>query len=331
MDSVSLRIEAVGRYLPQQVVTAAEMDERLGVPDGWVLGKTGVAERRWVDGESLLDMAAAAVENALERTDVTLEDVDLLLYAAATPHQAIPDTAALLQRSLGLGSSGIKAFSVHSTCLSFLAALDIAASHIESGRHRTVLIAGAEIGSLGIDFHEPESAALLGDMATAVVVTATPEREGSRLRSFVFRTYGEGADLCRVEGGGANKHPLFPSTKEEDNLFHMDGPKVFRMAHLLFPPVLDAALVEAAITKEDIEVVIPHQASLPAVRSIQRAFGIADEKVVINLDRYGNCLAASLPGAMYDAIALGMVERGDTVLIAGTGAGLSLAAAVLTW
>jgi 3-oxoacyl-[acyl-carrier-protein] synthase-3 len=111
----------------------------------------------------------------------------------------------------------------------------------------------------------------------------------------------------------------------------MDGPKVFRMAYRLFPPVLDEALAEAGIIKEEIDVVIPHQASLPAIRSIQRAFGIADEKVVINLDRYGNCLAASLPGAMYDAIALGMVERGHTVLLAGTGAGLSLAAAVLTW
>jgi 3-oxoacyl-[acyl-carrier-protein] synthase-3 len=331
MGPVSVRIAAVGRYLPQRVVTAAEMDERLHVPEGWVLSKTGVAERRWVDGESPLVMAVAAVEDALKRTNVTLGDIDLLMYAAATPHQLIPDTAALLQRSLGLGSSGIKAFSVHSTCLSFLTALDIAASQIESGRHRTVLIAGAEVASLGIDFQEPESAALLGDMATAVVVTATPERERSRLRSFVFRTYGDGADLCRLEGGGANKHPSFPSTKEEDNLFHMDGSKVFRMAYRLFPLVLDKALGDAAIAKEDIDLVIPHQASLPAVRSIQRAFGIPDEKVVINLDRYGNCLAASLPGAMYEAIASGMVERGDTVLLVGTGAGFSLAAAVLTW
>ncbi len=302
MEPVSLRIEAVGRYLPRQLFTAAEMDERLGVSEGWVLRKTGVAERRWVDGESPLSMATAAVLDALEHTTLTIEDVDLLLYAAATPHQAIPDTAALLQRSLGLGSSGIKAFSVHSTCLSFLAALDIAASHIESGRHRTVLIAGAEVGSLGIDFHEPESAALLGDMATAVVVAATPEREDSRPRSLVFRTFGEGADLCRLEGGGANKHPSFPSTKEEDYLFHMDGPRVFRIAYRLFPPVLDEALADAAVIKEDIDVVIPHRpvsrqsgrSSAPSGLPMRRSLSTSIDMEIVLLPRFqGRCTTPS--------------------------------------
>ncbi len=325
-----MRIASVGRYLPERVVTAAELAEHIGVTEDWIIERTGVVERHWVNGETPAEMAAAAAREAFELGAVSPDDIDLIIHASATPHQFIPDTASLVQRELGLGMSGVKSFSVHSSCLSFLTALDIAASHIALGRHSRVLITTAEVGSVGIDFSEPESAALLGDMATAVLVTATGPGEGSELRSLVHRTYGDGADLCRIEAGYA-KHPLDPSTKPEDYLFHMEGPAVFRMAYRLFPPIIFEALETAGVTLQDIDLVIPHQASLLAVRSIQRALGVRDDQIILNLDRFGNCVAASLPGAMYDAVESGMVGRGDTVLLAGTGAGLSLAAAVMTW
>lgn len=329
MAPIPMSIDAVGRYLPSRVVTAAEMAERLDVDEEWILSKTGVAERRWVTDETPLDMAVAAAEDVFTRAAIDATDIDLLIHASATPHQMIPDTAALLQRELGLGLSGIKAFSVHSTCLSFLSALDIASAFIATGRHQRILVTSSEIGSAGIDMTEPESGALLGDMATAVLLSGEPDGDSS-LRSLVLKTYGDGADLCRLEAGYA-KHPLKTDTTPQDYMFHMDGPRVLAMAFQLYPPIVLEALQIAGVGVADIDVVVPHQASLLAVRSIQRALGMRDDQVILNIDKVGNCVAASLPGALFDAIDGKHLERGDTVLLAGTGAGLSMAAAVLTW
>ncbi len=324
-----MRIQSVGRYLPERVVTAKEVAERIGVEESWILERAGVAERRWANDETPVEMAASAVKDCFERTETRLEDVDLIIHASATPQQFIPDTAALLQRELGLGRSGVKSFSVHATCLSFMTALDIADSFIALGRHGNVLITSAEIASKAIDFSEPESACLLGDMATAVLVSGSPGEE-SNLRSMVMRTYGDGADLCQIEAG-AVKHPLAASTKPSDYLFHMDGPELMRFALEFFPPIIGEAVVTAGLGFDDIDLVIPHQASLLAIRTMQRALGASDDQIVVNIDRVGNCVAASLPGALYDAIGEGRVDRGDTLLFAGTGAGLSMAAAVITW
>jgi len=324
-----LKIEAIGRYLPSRIVTAADIADQLGVTEKWIVDRTGVAERRWVTDETPLDMALAATKDALVKASIDAEDIDLIVYASATPHQLIPDTSTLLQRELGLGESGTKTFSLHSTCLSFMTALDVASAFIATGRHQRILIASAEIGSAGIDKSEPESGALLGDMSTAVLVTADVEGTSS-LRSLIQRTYGIGADLCRMEIGYA-RHPLRVPTTPQDYMFHMDGPEVFRMAHRLFPPIIEEAVANADMTLDDIDLVVPHQASLGAIRSIQRSLGIDDDRVVINIDKYGNCVAASLPGALYEAVEDGRLQRGNTVLLAGTGAGLSMAAAVLTW
>lgn len=324
-----LRITSVGRYLPLRVVTAAEMSETLGVSEEWILKRTGVAERRWVTDETPLDMAVAASNDAIKRSPVEIDDIDLIIYASATPHQLIPDTSALLQRELGLGRSGVKSFSIHSTCLSFFSSLDVVSAYLESERHSHALITSAEIGSAGVDTTEPESGALLGDMATAVIVSKDDSMQ-SRLRSLVLRTYGDGADLCRMEVGFA-KHPMKTATTPEDYMFHMDGPQVFAMAYELFPPIVVEALQTAGVGVEDLDLVVPHQASLLAVRGIQRALGMTDDQVVLNIDKVGNCVAASLPGALFDAVEQKRVKRGDTILLAGTGAGLSMGAAVLDW
>lgn len=329
MTGQGLRVDAVGRYLPPRVVTAAEMSDLLGVTEDWILKRTGVAERRWVTDETPLDMAVAAVNDVVARSEDGLDGVDLIIYASATPHQLIPDTSALLQRELGLGRTGVKSFSVHTTCLSFFSALDIVAAYMAAGTHRRALVVSAEVGSAGIDITEPESGALLGDMATAVLLSANGE-SGSELRSLVLKTYGDGADLCRMEAGFA-KHPMKTETKPEDYMFHMDGPKVFALAYELFPPIVMEALDRAEVSVSDITLVVPHQASLLAVKAIQRALGVTDEQVILNIDKVGNCVAASLPGALFDAVEEKRIERGDTVLLAGTGAGVSMGAAVLTW
>jgi len=306
------------------------MDQLLGVSSGWVEKRTGVSQRHWVADETPVFMAAAAARDALKRSGLEACDIDLIIYAAASPQQFIPDTASLVQRELGLGNSGTKAFSIHSTCLGFLTALDVAATYIEAGKHQRILITGAEIASVGLDMNSPESAALFGDMGTAAVVSAA-RGTGSVLGSLVFETYGDGADLCRISGGGPHWLQDPPERGHEDSVFRMDGPAVFRLAIKYFPSLLDRALQIAGVEQSDIDILVPHQASLHGLRAIPRKWGFPDDRVMVNIGRFGNCISCSLPSALFDALEQGRIKRGDTVMLAGSGAGVSLAAAVLTW
>jgi 3-oxoacyl-[acyl-carrier-protein] synthase-3 len=326
-----VKISGMGRYLPERVVTAAEIEEMAKLPAGWVEGKTGVSERRWVNGESTSFMGAQAAREAISNANMKLDDIDLIINASFTPVMAIPDSSCFLHRELGLERSGVPSFSIHATCLSFLRALDTAAALIATGRHRNVLIVSAEVGSIGLNFDEPESAALFGDMAVAAIVTPTPQDEASALLTSRFETYSQGADLCVIRGGGTYRHPNAQHTKREDNLFHMDGPQVFRLAHRYVPNFMEELRPGLSSGLGTISRVVPHQASMFAIASMQRTLGIPDEAVVINVNKYGNCIAASIPGALYEAVGDGRITRGDEILLVGTGAGFAIGGTILVY
>ncbi|MBI3118205.1 MAG: ketoacyl-ACP synthase III, partial [Candidatus Hydrogenedentes bacterium] len=230
MQTIPLKIVGVGRYLPARVVPNAEVEARCGLRAGWIERKTGVRERRWVVHETSSQMAAWAAEEALADAGMKAGEIDLILNASGTPEQVIPDTGALIQRELGLGNSGIPSFTIHATCLSFLMALDVAANYLALGRYQRILIACADIASCALNFKEPESSVLFGDAAGACVVTRTPPGEDSALLAAYFATYGEGASLTELRGGGSRRHPNNPLTRPADALFHMEGPRVYRMA-----------------------------------------------------------------------------------------------------
>jgi 3-oxoacyl-[acyl-carrier-protein] synthase-3 len=325
-----LKIAGLGRYLPPRVVTSAEVEERAGLPAGWIERKTGVRERRWVETESNSSMGARAAEEAVADAGLKLGDIDLIVNASGSQEQAIPDGGPLLQRELGLAGTGVSCFSLHATCLGFVVALDLCASLLATGRYRRILVVCADIGSVGINVEEPESASLIGDAAAAAVVTLPGPGEASCLLAARLETYSEGADLTEIRGGGSRRHPNRPDTKPADNLFHMDGPKVYRLAMERLGGFLEALRPGLSTGLGTIDLVVPHQASLFAVRSLRR-FGIPDDKVVINLDRLGNCIATSIPSALYDAAHDGRLHRGREVLLIGTGAGLSVGGAILVY
>src|SRR5688572_23706618 len=216
MFPLPLKIVGVGRYLPERVVPSSEVETLCGLPAGWIERRSGVRERRWVSGETNASMGAAAAREAVAAAGLALTDIDLILNASGTPEQAIPDGGPLIQRQLGLGASGIASLSVHATCLSFLAALDMSANLLATGRYHNILIVSAEIGSVGINVREPESASLMGDAAAAVVVTRTLEGESACLLAARLETYGDGADLTAIRGGGSRRHPNHADTRPED-------------------------------------------------------------------------------------------------------------------
>ncbi len=330
MADLPLKILGMGRYVPSRVVTNPEVEALCGLPAGWIERRTGVRERRWVTDETASFMGARAAQAAVEAAGLAWEDIDLIINASGTPEQAIPDGGPLIQRQLGLGSSGLACLSVHATCLSFLVALDLSASLLTTGRYRTIVIVTAEIGSVGINPREPESASLMGDAAAAAVVARTPAGEASRLQTARLRTYGAGADLTAIFGGGTRRHPNSPLTRPEDNLFHMDGLQVLRMAIQYSGPFLEELRPGLARGLGGIKLVTPHQPSLMGLKVMQ-SFGWPSEQIVVTLDRFGNCVAASLPLTLYEAISTGRLRRGEEVLLVGTGAGLSIGGAILTY
>ncbi len=329
-DSFPLQIVGLGHYLPSRVVPSSEVEEKCGLKPGWIARKTGVLERRWVNGETSLTMGAAAAREAVENAGIALEDLDLILNASGTQPQAIPDGAHLLQRELGLEGSGITCMSVHTTCLGFLTAMDVAANFLATGRYKTILIVSADIASCGINFDQPESAALFGDAAGAAVVRRTPDGEASAVNAARIESYSEGADYTRVSGGGTIKPPNGEDTSVEDNLFHMEGPRVYRLARKYVGPFLENLRPGLSKGLGTIKQVVPHQASIFAVRALRR-YGVPDERVALTLDRCGNCVAASLPLTLYTAVKEGRIQRGDEFLLVGTGAGLCIGGMILTY
>jgi 3-oxoacyl-[acyl-carrier-protein] synthase-3 len=325
-----LQIIGAGRYVPERVVTAQEVEALCGLKAGWIARRAGVLERRWATGETAVFMGAAAAREAMAAAKLDLNELDLILNASGTVQQAIPDGAALLQRELGLGMSGIPCMSVNATCLSFMVAIEMAASLITTGRYRTILIYSSDVGSIGLNFKEPESASLIGDGAAAVVVRRTPDHESSRLVATHFATYGDGAHLTEIRGGGSARHPTNPNTQPEDNLFHMEGPEVLRLALKHGGALLEGVRPGLSKGMAGVKWVIPHQTSLMGLKALQ-GFGWGAEQIIETLPKYGNCVAASLPMTLYEAIVTGRLQRGDEFLLVGTGAGLSMGAMIVVY
>lgn len=325
-----LKIAGLGRYLPERVVTNDELEALCKLPRGWIEKHNGVCERRWVSGETSSYMGAQAAREALNEAGLELTDIDLILNASGTPEQAIPDTGALIQKQLGLGSSGIPSMSIHATCLSFVAAMDMSASLIASGRYRNILIVSADIGSCGVNPKEAESATLLGDAAAAAVITAAEPGEKSKIHNALMRTYADGAYYTTIMGGGSGKHPNHLDTRFEDNLFHMNGPAVLRMVRKYSADYLEALRPGLSKGLPGIDIVVPHQASKIGLMMLTR-FGWPDEQIMRTIEWLGNCVAASIPVTLYDAVHKGRIKRGDQVLLVGTGAGLSLGGMILTY
>jgi len=317
-------------YLPREVIPAAEYDRLTGLAAGTITSRFGVtARRRAAPDETTSWMAAEAGRLALEDAGWEAGSLDVVISACGVMEQPIPSTAALVQRRLGLGASGIPAFDINATCLSFLLAFDRVLAGFALGEWRRALIVSADISSAALDFSDPEASVLFGDGAAAVAL----EADGPHLRlAHSFRTYGEGADLCRLEAGGTRLRP-------DDGIdhflaharFRMDGPGLFKATARRFPPFLEALLGEAGIAADALDSVLPHQASRPALEHLKRALPEGHAKTVDLYAEVGNLIATSIPFTLNHARHAGLLKSGEHSLIVGTSAGVSLGGAVIRW
>lgn len=316
-----ITITGTGSYLPQTVLASSDIDARLGWPKGDCESRFGIATRHVASpDETSSMMATKAAHAALDMAGRSAADLDMILGACGVMEQPIPSTAALVQDRLGLGRSGIPAFDVNATCLSFLQALDLAAMQIQLGRARCVLVFSSDIASVGLDWNRPEAAAIFGDGAAAVIVEAGG---AGAILSHDFQTYAYAHDACVLAAGGTRINPARGITAGQDR-FQMDGAKAFKIASRYLPRFLRRLMGDAGVGIEDVACVIPHQASALGVTHATRNLRLRPDRVVNIFARIGNQIAASIPTALDHAVRSGKLLRGDTALLIGTSAGISV-------
>lgn len=319
----NLTITGTGSYLPRGVLRSGEIDNRMGWAQGECERRYGIAARHVAAPEETSShMAAEAAGRAMRMAGCGPKDLDLILGACGVMEQPIPSTATLVQDRLGLGRSGIPAFDVNATCLSFLQALDLAWMQVQLGRVRRALVFSSDIASVGLDWNHPEAAAIFGDGAAAVIVEAGGE---GRILAHDFRTYAHGRDACVLEAGGTRINPARGIAPGKDR-FRMDGGRAFRIASRYLPRFLRGLLARAGVQIGDIDCVVPHQASALALRHATRNLRLPQGRVIDIFARIGNQIAASIPTALDHAVRTGRLRRGDNALLLGTSAGISLGA-----
>ena len=316
---MNIKITGHGYYIPPTIETAAQVASKINQTEDWIISRTGVKERR-ISEIDVDQMGAIAAKKAIKNSSPP----DLIINASGVPKQTIPDTSVFIQKELGF--SGIPSFSVHSTCLSFLTAFHTASSLIVSKQYQKILIVSSDRGSIGRNFNEAESAALLGDAAAAVILEPA---SNSKIISYKMETWPEGSLFTQVKGGGTYRHPDNPKTIKKDHYFTMSGPQVYKMARKKVYHMIQEILKENNLTPNDIDFVIPHQASETAIKAYSKFGGFPNNKVMNIIGKYGNCVSASIPLALSIAIQDKKINRGDLIMMIGTGAGLSISSILI--
>lgn len=321
-----VQILATGSYVPQQRVTNEDM-ESWGYDADWIVQRTGIRERRRAaDCEATSDLAVEAARACLDQAGIDAEQVDLILVASMTPDSPSPSTACLVQRRLG---STAPAMDLNAACAGFMYALVTGMQFVRCGTAQRVLVIGADVMSRIVDPDDKKTYPLFGDGAGAVLLGAGSESQG--MTSYLLGSDGSGADLLYVPAGGSREPVNGDVLARKRQFMRMEGRAVFKWAVRTVHDASRRVLDDARIAIEDVSLVIMHQANWRILDAVSCELGIEAERVITNLDRYGNTSAASIPLVLDEVHRAGRLERGDRLLLSGFGAGLAWSAGVLVW
>lgn len=328
---MAFKILSSAAYLPETIVTSSELDKRLNVEQGTCLKRYGVESRHFAnDEETAVYMAGKAIKQVLSQVELTLSNIDLLISASATSHQVLPYNAASILAALN-DDALIASMDVNSSCLSFLSALEVAHCALATGRHHRILIVSSEVSRVGVTYDDPEVSSLFADGAAAFILEADNTSKG--LISSHFKTYPQGYEHCQIKSGGSFLHP---SKTEMDvflagSYFYMDGRKVFKQVASLISGFVEEGLQKSGLSKADIHYIVPHQASHLGLRHIESRLGYEESEMINIISTMGNQVAASIPITLDYLLKNREIKPGTNVMILGTGAGLSLGVAVLSF
>jgi 3-oxoacyl-[acyl-carrier-protein] synthase-3 len=321
-------IIGTGKYVPERILTNKELEAMVETNDEWIVTRTGIKERRLASAqEATSDLALHASLKAIAAAGLTPEDIDLIIVATITPDMFFPSTACLLQDKLGAKKAA--AFDLSAACSGFIYGLATGSSMVANGMYKHVLVVGAETLSRITDYTDRNTCILFGDGAGAVVLG--PVEEGRGFRSFQLGADGSGGELLKVSGGGSRIPASEESILTKQHFIHMAGNDVFKFAVRIMGSVAEEALQKAGLEKDDIDLLVPHQANIRIIQSALNRLNLSEDKAMINLDKYGNMSSASIPVALAEAVEQGRLNEGDKLVLVGFGGGLTWGASVLVW
>ncbi|MBI3880722.1 MAG: ketoacyl-ACP synthase III [Verrucomicrobia bacterium] len=321
-------IAAVGSYVPEKIVTNADLEKIVETTDDWITSRTGIRERRTAAADEFTsDLGTKAALKAMERAGVKPEQIDLIIVATITPDYPFPSTAALVQQKIGAYRAA--AFDIEAACSGFIYALEIGQQFIMSRTYDTVLVIGAEKLSAIVDWTDRNTCVLFGDGAGAAILQNRPGAHG--LLTACMGADGNKADLLLMPGGGSRNPATHDSVNARLHYLRMDGKETFKNAVNAMLAAATEALRRCELDISRIKVVIPHQANLRIIDAVGQRLGVKPDQVFVNLHKYGNTSAASVAIALDEVVQTGRVQRGDLILLVVFGAGLTWGAAVIEW
>jgi 3-oxoacyl-[acyl-carrier-protein] synthase-3 len=321
-------ITALGTHVPERVMTNADLEKIVDTSDEWIRTRTGIERRHVVEpGTPTSAIATLAAQEALRRRGMGAEELDLIVVATVTPDMVFPATACLVQDRLGAKKAW--GFDVSAACSGFAYALTVGAQFVEGGRHRKVMVIGADVMTSIVDFTDRSTCVLFGDGAGAVILE--PREDGTGILDFSHEVDGSGACYLNMPAGGSLRPASHETVDQRLHYVKQQGAHVFKYAVRKFADASEQILLRNDFTGTDVDLFVAHQANIRIIEAAQHRMGLPDSKVVKNIREYGNTTAATIPLALETALGQGKLKRGDLVLLAAVGAGFTVGAVLLRW
>ncbi|NLI33823.1 MAG: ketoacyl-ACP synthase III [Deltaproteobacteria bacterium] len=323
-------VRAVGRYVPERRLTNRDLEKMVDTTDEWIVTRTGIHERRILDpGLGNSYMAVRAARDCLDRAEVEADEIDAVIVGTVTPDMSFPSTACLVQ--MGLGATRAWGFDLSAGCSGFIFSLVNGAQMIESGRHQKVLVIGSDVMSSIIDYEDRNTCVLFGDAAGAVLLEPCPE-EGYGILDYIHRIDGSGGEFLHMKAGGSRRPASLETVKNKEHFVYQEGRQVFRHAVTEMANVSVEIMKRNGLEGKDIALFLPHQANLRIIGASAERMGIEPGKVVINVDRYANTTAATIPLCLYDVVVEEKrVKKDDYLVMSAFGAGFTWGSVLLRW
>ena len=326
------RVIGIGSYLPENILTNQDIEKLCDTTDEWIQKRTGIKQRHNVSpGQGSSDLALPAAQQALEHAGMTPEEVELIVFCTITPDQLAPASASILQGKLG--ATNAAAFDVNAACSGFVNGLAVADGLLCSGKYNNILLIGAEVQSNRMLWHNRDTAILFADGAGALMLKAeeSDDETGPGVLSTHLGSDGAAYEILHLPRGGSSAIFTEENFDKDAYKIHMNGPELFKRAVIQFVKISQEALDANGMTMEDVDLFIPHQANKRIIEAAGERMGIDPDKVVITIDQTGNTTAASIPIAMHQAYQEGRINKGDIILVAAFGAGLTWASGIIRW
>ena len=324
----SIGIIGTGFYVPEKIMTNYDLEKIVDTTDEWIRTRTGIKERRIANIEDATsDIAAKAGLNALKKANIDPKDIDLLILATHFPDHYFPSTACITQNKLGLENA--VCFDLSAACSGSIYSLFVAESMMKNSNYKTAMIIGTEIFSRTVDWEDRNTCVLFGDGAGAIIIKK--DQKGKNMISFDFGSDGSGSDLLKIPAGGSRLPTSNKTIEQKQHFIKMEGKKVYKFAKKMMVNSVIESLEKVNLTRKDIDLLIPHQANISILKAVAKKLHLPLEKIMINLEKYGNTSAASIPIALDEAISQGKINEGDIIVLTAFGAGLTWGAIVIRW